>query len=542
MVVYGAFGTGKTKCLAMAAERLAQKSENKVLICTYSECAAGYFFSNWEKETKSKSVRLVRNKEKIAETNQDYRIIECSPLNEQTRSTISQSRLVVCTFYTSLLLNEHEKIPQWFTHILIDESSYALECEVIMPLVLATSRTTVVLFGDHKQLRPSITNCENLKFLAENSNFLERLLEIFKENEQLVNSSPRPRRFNLDNYFLILNEVHRTVRNIVDFISANFYNNKLKPNRFNAEFSGLNGYFPIQFVEIDQRAEQRFNNQFGSFENQYEANVMVFFVENLTRKWPRCWGPISIGLISNQTAQVRLLTDILTSNPKTTNLLKDGSIVVNLIQNLQGLQFRVTLVSTVLTQNLNVPNDNLLQNYVFSPFAANTCISRCEELCIVFGRTSLLFQVPEFFLPFSMQKFWKNYVSLCKMKKSWFSEPFVNNLYFDEIDVKIKVGKKLKRQIFDQEYYYCQFVDDFILDECLNDEVYETGESKKDNWSINDMSSDEGDLPFHRRHRRPTLYQPKAKTNNTGYKLKSLMSLMSVICFRTRRLNIGSLK
>ena len=43
-----------------------------------------------------------------------------------------------------------------FTHILIDEAAQALECETIMPLVLADRDTRIVLAGDHMQVCPSL--------------------------------------------------------------------------------------------------------------------------------------------------------------------------------------------------------------------------------------------------------------------------------------------------------------------------------------------------------------------------------------------------
>jgi len=256
MIVYGAFGTGKTKCIALAAERIAQQTnsthnnkKNKVLICTYSDCAATTFFSNWSVETNKKALRLVRDPLQ-ADSKGAYATEACLPMTKLLEKQISDSNLVVTTFYLSNLLNESEKIGQWFTHILIDESSYALECEVIMPLTLATSSTTVILVGDHKQLQPSIVNRENIEFLGCNYNLLERLLFLYLKLTHV------DRRHMISNYFLMLNEVHRAVREIVEFISVNFYNETLTATRLYANSSTLKQYYPIQFVEFDQAATE----------------------------------------------------------------------------------------------------------------------------------------------------------------------------------------------------------------------------------------------------------------------------------------------
>ncbi len=245
MIVYGAFGTGKTKCIALAAEHIAKQSnslhnkkKNKVLICTYSDCAAGTFFDNWSTETKKKALRLVRDPNQC-DIKSTYAIEACLPMTKRLETLISDSNLIVTTFYLSTLLNESENIAQWFTHILIDESSYALECEVIMPLTLATSSTTVILVGDHKQLQPCIVNRENIEFLGCNYNLLERLLFLY------LNITRTNQRHDICNYFLMLNEVHRAVREIVEFISVNFYNDTLIATRLYANCSNLANYYPI---------------------------------------------------------------------------------------------------------------------------------------------------------------------------------------------------------------------------------------------------------------------------------------------------------
>ncbi len=119
-----------------------------------------------------------------------------------------------------------------------------------MPLTVATSTTTVILVGDHKQLQPSIVNRENIEFLGCNYNLLERLLFLYMKLTHV------DRRHMIGNYFLMLNEVHRAVREIVEFISVNFYNETLTATRLYANSSTLKQYYPIQFVEFDQAATE----------------------------------------------------------------------------------------------------------------------------------------------------------------------------------------------------------------------------------------------------------------------------------------------
>ena len=65
------------------------------------------------------------------------------------------------TRYNSLEFDSSWIVLGHFTHILIDEAAQALECETIMPLVLADRDTRIVLAGDHMQVCPSLAAAAN---------------------------------------------------------------------------------------------------------------------------------------------------------------------------------------------------------------------------------------------------------------------------------------------------------------------------------------------------------------------------------------------
>ena len=48
--------------------------------------------------------------------------------------------------------------------------------------------------------------------------------------------------------------MHRTVKEIVDFISVNFYNDTLEATRLYVDCGDMENYYPIQFVEIEENA------------------------------------------------------------------------------------------------------------------------------------------------------------------------------------------------------------------------------------------------------------------------------------------------
>ena len=64
---------------------------------------------------------------------------------------------VVATTCAAAALLLAARVPRGhFAHILIDESGQAMEPEILVPLVMAGPRTTVVLAGDHCQLGPAV--------------------------------------------------------------------------------------------------------------------------------------------------------------------------------------------------------------------------------------------------------------------------------------------------------------------------------------------------------------------------------------------------
>jgi len=191
---------------------------------------------------------------------------------------------------------------------------------------------------------------------------------------------------------------------------------------------------------------KEFNPQLSSFHNTNEADLIVFFVRNLVINWPKSWGDISIGIICIQSAQISLVKEklSLSNQPVIDRLLESKAIIVDSIQKIQGLQFRVSLVSTVFTKYQANLDENRLHNYILSPFAANACLTRSEECLIVFGKQRFLTSIVDYFRPYSMQVFWKNFVSLCTRKKSLYRRLLANNncLYFTDLKTKILKSKK----------------------------------------------------------------------------------------------------
>ena len=179
VLLLGPFGAGKTLTIATCVSRvLSEKTPNKsvendtgtkkILICTHSNSAADHYIEeyfhpkhkpnkdfidrhivplriNWEhRYTSSVSDKV------LAYCLQD---LDTGLFAYPTKEDLDKHQLVVCTLMTSESLRRLDLPEGYFTHIFIDEAAQALEVEAIMPLLLATPRTRVVLAGDHLQVR-----------------------------------------------------------------------------------------------------------------------------------------------------------------------------------------------------------------------------------------------------------------------------------------------------------------------------------------------------------------------------------------------------
>jgi hypothetical protein len=126
-----------------------------------------------------------------------------------------------------------------------------------------------------------------------------------------------------------------------------------------------------------------------------------------------------------------------------------NKIQIDLVQNFQGCQFRVVLISSVRTQSLkSSSNENLLHSLLVNPYSANTCLTRSEELIVVFGNRKFLENVPELFSYYRMSVMWRNFISLCIANNGYYNinlclEKLKDSFYFKSLKKYLDELKKL---------------------------------------------------------------------------------------------------
>ena len=152
ILIFGSFGTGKTRILASAIDHALHKSAtfSRILLCAHNNSTVdnfvhNYFDSLMNGGRRVNIMRLIPKQDYTARINGDFYHYYGTTLD----CDIQKLHLIVTTFTTASHLL---KMKLQFTHIFIDEGAQAREPESIIPLCLANKNTKIVIVGDHKQV------------------------------------------------------------------------------------------------------------------------------------------------------------------------------------------------------------------------------------------------------------------------------------------------------------------------------------------------------------------------------------------------------
>ena len=166
VILYGPFGSGKTRILARAAYEIMTNRFNgrdswiRILICAHHPQSVNTFivdyFSKIEKDDFLFPLDIFLVSRYLGNP---YPSSRNSPyhktLDELHQSNCDFKDLIVVTSYsTSLQLYEILNVPNhgYFTHVFLDEAAQVREPEAIIPLALATRDAKIVLAGDDNQV------------------------------------------------------------------------------------------------------------------------------------------------------------------------------------------------------------------------------------------------------------------------------------------------------------------------------------------------------------------------------------------------------
>ncbi|XP_057314544.1 uncharacterized protein LOC130655767 isoform X4 [Hydractinia symbiolongicarpus] len=377
----GPFGAGKTRTLANVVERLIKDkaTENRVLICTRSNSAADHYIEEYFHPFQSlrQNVNDIDPRLIPLRVNWEYRYIEavsdtvlaycsqdkstglfCMPSKED----LDKHAIVISTLFTSYMLSEMELPKGYFTHIIIDEAAQAMEVEAIIPFLLATKTTKIVLAGDHMQMSEALSSIV-AKDLGLGTSLLERLFQRYPFDAECK---------------LKLLENFRSYKEIVELASHMFYEDSLVSNKIKADHNK----FPVEFHGV--KGVETLSKENPSYENVAEATEILLLIRNIVKVWSDKdvqFNLSSICVVSFYPGQVRRVRKTLRRN-------KMAHVRVESVNNIQGLEFDVLIISTVRTHcEATIFDDSMMKDMGFlsNPKLLNTAITRARFQVIMVG-------------------------------------------------------------------------------------------------------------------------------------------------------------
>ncbi|KAJ7999581.1 hypothetical protein DPEC_G00195900 [Dallia pectoralis] len=401
LLIYGPFGTGKTFTLFTAARELIQQSDTRILICTHTNSSADLYVKHHfhpyiiSGHHKMKLLRIKENKQGVPVNATDEITRQYCLLSEDgqfflppDKTALDGHRVVIAT--TAMARQFYGlKLPVgYFTHILIDEASQMLECEALMPLGLAGPFTQVVLAGDHMQMGPKLFSVDDRQ--RSNHTLLNRLFHYYQGQESRTALRSR----------IIFNENYRSTKEIVDFVSINFYVGKSDVIKAVGDVPGHPESHALRFHHV--RGEAHLEKTSMSWFNMEEAACVVTIVQNLLRDWPLVWGILDQSSIC-----------VLSEGYQVTTIRKElrkirlGRVTVENIANVQGKQFRVIVLTAVQTRNSLDSSDSPCVELFNDARVLNTAMTRAQSQVVAVGDAAALCYFG------TSSRIWRNYIDHC---------------------------------------------------------------------------------------------------------------------------------
>ncbi|XP_041801095.1 putative helicase mov-10-B.1 [Chelmon rostratus] len=410
-LVFGPPGTGKTLTLVEAIKQLNKNlSSCHILACAPCNSAADLLC---QKIVASVDKRLVfRMYANSCDANcVPGELKACSNLKGQcfvfpTKEKLMEYRIVVTTLFTAGRLVTGGIPEGHFTHIFVDEAGQATETECLIPLagLLRAESGQVVLAGDPKQLGPIVRSPFALEY-GMGVSLLERMMNHYANNLK-----------NEDNSRFVIQLLHnyRSHPDILEFPSEKFYERKLKACANEVERNSLCGLeflptkgFPVIFHGVSGVNEREASSP--SVFNRAEVLVLIDYIKKLLQtsneRGRATILPSDIGIIAPYRKQVQKIHQALDKVGKDLKIKDLSGLKVGSVEEFQGQERRVILVSTVRSHHAQGGFDEKFNlGFVKNDKRFNVAVTRAKALLIVVGNPSAL----------AKDDTWSEFIKYCK--------------------------------------------------------------------------------------------------------------------------------
>ncbi|XP_077453696.1 putative helicase mov-10-B.1 isoform X2 [Stigmatopora argus] len=355
-LVFGPPGTGKTITLVEAIKQIDKLEKNcHILACAPSNSAADLLCARILRDygNKSNVYRMYassRNPQSVPEE-----IKACSNLDGDcfifpSKEKLMTYRIFVTTLVTTGRLVTGDLPIGHFTHIFVDEAGQATEPECLIPLagLLDPKSGQVVLAGDHKQLGPIVASPLAEKY-GLGISLLERMMNI---------TSVYQKENGVFNELFVTQLLHnyRSHKAILAVPNDLFYEGMLKVCGDEMKINSFCKWehlekqdFPVIFHGVMGMDEREASCP--SFFNRAEIQVLMNYVEKLLttggKKGVGIIAPKDIGIIAPYRKQVQKIHQALNKIQKNFRSHDMNALKVGPVEEFQGQERRVILVSTV---------------------------------------------------------------------------------------------------------------------------------------------------------------------------------------------------
>uniref|UniRef100_A0A667Y4P6 RNA helicase n=1 Tax=Myripristis murdjan TaxID=586833 RepID=A0A667Y4P6_9TELE len=396
-LVFGPPGTGKTVTVVEAVKQV-QRSQASchILVCAPTNAAVDLLCES--------IARYSSRDEFLCNMKQGELVV---PYKEE----LMKYKIVVTTLITASRLVTLGIPEGHYTHIFVDEAGHAKETECIIPLagLLDPKTGQVVLVGDPKQLGPIISSSLVKKYGM--GSLLDRLMkdfEIYKKNEH----------FKYNNHFITkLRKNYRSHPDILKIPNELFYDGELEPcadkETISFDWEGLPNKVPLIFhgvVGCDEREETS-----PSYFNTAEVDMLMKYLKDIldylkNKRGVTAIKPQQIGIIAPYRKQVQKIRYAIGLEKKDIKMEGLENIKVGSVEDFQGEESEVILVSTVRSDAKYIKEDQKFNlGFVYNEKRFNVAITRAQALLIVVGNPRFL----------RRDKVWNKFIEYCRENGSY---------------------------------------------------------------------------------------------------------------------------
>ncbi|XP_070766164.1 putative helicase mov-10-B.2 [Enoplosus armatus] len=459
-LVFGPPGTGKTVTLVEAIKQI-EKTQTSchILACAPSNSAADLLCRKiLDHVDEHKVFRMYASSRDPKCVPEELKA--CSNLVGEcyvypAKEKLMEYRIMVTTLLTAGRLVTGDIPAGHFTHVFVDEAGHAVETECLVPLagLLQAESGQVILAGDPKQLGPILRSPFALKY-GMGVSLLERMMTdfpLYLKNEGAFNNR----------FVTKLLHNYRSHPAILKIPNELFYDGELQVS---ADEILRNSYcrwehlpkkdFPVIFHGVTGVDEREASSP--SFFNVAEVEVLMEYVKKLLQTHGKrglaTISPRDIGIIAPYRKQVQKIRKALEKVGKDLTFKDMNKLKVGSVEEFQGQERRVIMVSTVRSSPNYVEIDKQFNlGFVKNEKRFNVAVTRAKALLIVVGNPRVLNTDPT----------WGRFIQYCRDEGGYTGfvqaeedEDVVMRLaaLYIDIDIQVETAESVVQQQLDPEW------------------------------------------------------------------------------------------